>query len=108
MRPSAEIDTLRQQLPYHKLRSVKREQVVPVDWPTEWERFDARELFSFDLANIPEKKLETMRRRYEVLMDGNQAAISILTRVVDGLRPSITPPPSPKLPGRKRPEEPVR
>ncbi len=85
MRPSTEILTLRQQLPYHKLRSVKREQVIPVEWQNEWERFDARELFTFDLANIPEKKLETMRRRYEVLMDGNQAAISVLTRVVDGL-----------------------
>ena len=85
MRPSTAIDTLRQQMPYHKLRTVKREQVIPIDWPTEWERFDARELFNFDLANIPEKKLETMRRRYEVLMDGNQAAISVLTRVVDGL-----------------------
>ena len=85
MRPATAIDTLRQQMPYHKLRSVKRDQVIPIDWQTEWERFDARELFAFDLANIPEKKLETMRRRYEVLMDGNQAAISVLTRIVDGL-----------------------
>src|SRR4030043_1984720 len=85
MRPSTAIDTLRQQLPYHKRRQVKREQVLPIDWQTEWERFDARELFSFDLANIPAKMLENMQRRQEVLMDGNQAAISVLTRVVDGL-----------------------
>src|SRR4030067_3030910 len=85
MRPSTAIDTLRQQMPYHKLRSAKGDQVIPIDWPTEWERFDARELFSLDLANIPPQMLESMRRRQEVLMDGNQAAISVLTRVVDGL-----------------------
>jgi len=85
MIPGKEIDDLREQLPYHKLRKIKKEQVIPVDWQTEWERFDARELFSFDLASIPEKMLEAMRRRQAVLMDGNQAAISVLTRVVDGL-----------------------
>jgi pyruvate-ferredoxin/flavodoxin oxidoreductase len=85
MRPSTEIDTLRQQLPYHKLRQVKKEQVVPVDWQTEWERFDAAELFNYDLRVIPEKLLENMRKRQDVLMDGNQAAISVLTRLVDGL-----------------------
>ena len=85
MRPSTEIDTLRQQLPYHKLRLVKKGQVIPIDWQTEWERFDTKELFAFDLATIPEKMLENMRKRQEVLMDGNQAALSVLTRVVDGL-----------------------
>jgi pyruvate-ferredoxin/flavodoxin oxidoreductase len=85
MRPAAELDILRQQLPYHKLRQVKKGHVLPIDWQTEWERFDARELFAFDLSAIPEKMLESMRRRQEVLMDGNQAALSILTRVVDGL-----------------------
>ncbi len=85
MRPGIEIDTLRQQLPYHKLRLVKKGQVIPIDWQTEWERFDAKELFAFDLATIPEKMLENMRNRQEVLMDGNQAALSILTRVVEGL-----------------------
>lgn len=82
---AADLDTLRQQLPYHKLRQVKKGKVLPLDWQTEWERFDARELFNFDLATIPEKMLEAMRRRQEVLMDGNQAALSVLTRVVDGL-----------------------
>ena len=55
MRPSTEIDTLRQQLPYHRLRQVRKGKVLPIDWPTEWERFDANELFAFDLATIPPK-----------------------------------------------------
>jgi pyruvate-ferredoxin/flavodoxin oxidoreductase len=79
-----EIDALRQQLPYHKLRQ-KRGNIIQIDWQAEWERFDAKELFSFDLASIPEKMLEGLRKRQDVLMDGNQAALSILTRVVDGL-----------------------
>src|SRR4030042_127860 len=85
MRPNTEIDTLRQQLPYHKLRQVKKANVLPIDWQTEWERFDVEELYSLDLAAIPEKLLENMRKRQEVLMDGNQAALSVLSRVVDGL-----------------------
>ncbi|MDP2975348.1 MAG: hypothetical protein Q8N45_03950, partial [Anaerolineales bacterium] len=85
MRPSTEIDTLRQQLPYHRLRQTRKGQVLPIDWPTEWERFDANELFAFDLASIPPTLLENMRKRQDVLMDGNQAAISVLTRLVDGL-----------------------
>ncbi|MDO9531450.1 MAG: thiamine pyrophosphate-dependent enzyme [Deltaproteobacteria bacterium] len=85
MRPSTEIDTLRQQLPYHRLRQVRKGKVLPIDWPTEWERFDANELFAFDMATIPPKLLENMRKRQDVLMDGNQAAISVLTRLVDGL-----------------------
>src|SRR3989339_1714266 len=85
MRPSTEIDTLRQQLPYHRLRQTRKGKVLPIDWPTEWERFDANELFAFDMATIPPTLLENMRKRTEVLMDGNQAAISVLTRLVDGL-----------------------
>jgi pyruvate-ferredoxin/flavodoxin oxidoreductase len=85
MRPSTEIDTLRQQLPYHWLRQTKKDQVLPIDWPTEWERFDAKELFTFDMSSIPETLLANMRKRQEVLMDGNQTAISVLTRLVDGL-----------------------
>ncbi|MFH1596759.1 MAG: 2-oxoacid:acceptor oxidoreductase family protein [Pseudomonadota bacterium] len=85
MRPNTEIDTLRQQLPYHKLRQVKKANVLPIDWQTEWERFDVEELYTLDLAAIPEKLLENMRKRQEVLMDGNQAAVSVLSRVVDGL-----------------------
>ncbi len=85
MRPTTEIDTLRQQLPYHQLRKVKKEKIVPVDWQTEWERFDAADLGNFDLAAIPAKLLENLQKRQDVLMDGNQAALSVLTRVVDGL-----------------------
>jgi pyruvate-ferredoxin/flavodoxin oxidoreductase len=85
MRPNTEIDTLRQQLPYRQLRQVKKAHVLPIDWQTEWERFDVEELFTLDLANIPAKLLENMRKRQEVLMDGNQAALSVLTRLVDGL-----------------------
>jgi TPP-dependent indolepyruvate ferredoxin oxidoreductase alpha subunit len=80
-----DIDALREQLPYHQLRKEKKRDVVHVDWQTEWERFDARELFTFDLSAIPDKLLLAMRSRKEVLMDGNQAAVSILTRVADGL-----------------------
>ncbi|MGD0828466.1 MAG: hypothetical protein ABSA09_10345, partial [Desulfobaccales bacterium] len=85
MRPSNEIDTLRQQLPYHQLRRVKKERITPIDWQTEWERFDAKDLFTFNISSVPDKLLKNMRQRQEVLMDGNQAAISVLTRVVDGL-----------------------
>jgi pyruvate-ferredoxin/flavodoxin oxidoreductase len=85
MRPSTEIDTLRQQLPYHRLRKTRKDKVLPIDWPTEWERFDANELFAFDLASIPKILLDNIRKRQDVLMDGNQAAISVLTRLVDGL-----------------------
>jgi pyruvate-ferredoxin/flavodoxin oxidoreductase len=84
MMPRLEIDTLREQLPYHKLRQ-RKGKVIEIDWQAEWERFDAKELFTFDLAGLPKKMLEDMRRRTDVLMDGNQAAISVLTRVVDGL-----------------------
>jgi pyruvate-ferredoxin/flavodoxin oxidoreductase len=85
MRAASEIDTLRQQLPYHKLRQVKKGQVLPIDWQAEVERFDAKELFNFDLSSIPAKMLEGLRKRQELLMDGNQASLSVLTRLVDGL-----------------------
>ncbi len=85
MIPHLDIDTLREQLPYHKLRHTKVKTTKEIDWQAEWERFDARELFAFDHKSIPQKMLADMRVRKEVLMDGNQAAISVLTRVVDGL-----------------------
>ncbi|MGQ9689302.1 MAG: 2-oxoacid:acceptor oxidoreductase family protein, partial [Desulfobaccales bacterium] len=80
-----DVDELRRQLPYHHLRQRKVKTTKEIDWQAEWERFDARELFTFNLSAIPQKLLEDMRKRQEVLMDGNQAAISVLTRVVDGL-----------------------
>lgn len=79
-----DIDQLRKQLPYQKLKA-ERGETVQFDWAAEWERFDARKLFGFDLATIPGEQLKAMRARQEVLLDGNQAALSILTRVVDGL-----------------------
>ena len=77
--------SLRLQLPYHRLRQTQKSKVLPIDWSTDWERFDAGELFAFDLGSIPDTMLQNMRKRQEVLMDGNQAAISVLTRLVDGL-----------------------
>jgi pyruvate-ferredoxin/flavodoxin oxidoreductase len=80
-----DLDELRKRLPYHNLRLRKVKTTKEIDWQAEWERFDARELFTFKLSAIPAKMLEEMRKRREVLMDGNQAAISVLTRLVDGL-----------------------
>jgi pyruvate-ferredoxin/flavodoxin oxidoreductase len=80
-----ELDELRRQLPYHHLRQRKIKTTKEIDWQAEWERFDARELFTPNISGIPAKLLEDMRKRQEVLMDGNQASISVLTRVVDGL-----------------------
>jgi pyruvate-ferredoxin/flavodoxin oxidoreductase len=84
MKQEVDIDTLRKQLPYSELRQ-RRESRVRLDWQAEWERFDARRLFHFDTTAIPGKQLEAMRQRNDVLMDGNHAALSILTRLVDGL-----------------------
>uniref|UniRef100_A0A7C5EQ58 4Fe-4S dicluster domain-containing protein n=1 Tax=Desulfobacca acetoxidans TaxID=60893 RepID=A0A7C5EQ58_9BACT len=80
-----DLDGLRRELPYHKLRQRMVKTTKEIDWQAEWERFDARELFTFNISTIPAKLLEEMRKREETLMDGNQAAISVLTRVVDGL-----------------------
>ncbi len=84
MKEMIEIETLRRQLPYYELRR-KRGKSIQYDWHSEWDRFDAGELFRFDLASIPEAELAAMRKRTDVLMDGNHAALSVLTRVVDGL-----------------------
>ena len=83
MRPQIDIFTLLDHLPYR--RKKEKEKIVQLDWKAEWERFDAKKLFEFDLASIPEEKLSAIRKRKEVIMDGNHAALSILTRVVDGL-----------------------
>ncbi|UCG14371.1 MAG: 2-oxoacid:acceptor oxidoreductase family protein [Deltaproteobacteria bacterium] len=79
-----EIETLRTQLPFHKLRREKGNQ-VQIDWQHEWKRFDARNLFEFEPVSIPEQELNRMRNREEVLLDGNHAALYVLERVVDGL-----------------------
>jgi pyruvate-ferredoxin/flavodoxin oxidoreductase len=83
MRPKIDIFTLLDQLPYRRRK--EKEKKVQLDWKAEWERFDAKKLFEFDLAAISEKELSAIRKRKEVIMDGNYAALSILTRVVDGL-----------------------
>src|SRR5512139_2104914 len=82
--PVVDIDKLRKQLPFQKLRQKGGKKIRP-DWKTEWERFDAKNLFSFKLESIPQDKLTAMRTRREVILDGNQAALSIFTRLVDGL-----------------------
>ena len=82
--PVVDIDKLRKQLPFQKLRQKGGKKIRP-DWKTEWERFDAKKLFSFKLESIPQDKLTAMRTRREVILDGNQAALSIFTRLVDGL-----------------------
>jgi hypothetical protein len=84
MTERVEIDTLRKRLPYYELRH-KRDKRVRLDWSAEWERFDAKKLFAFDLGSIPDRQLTAMRQRNDVLLDGNHAALSVLTRVVDGL-----------------------
>ena len=84
MEPRIDLLTLQMNLPYYNLKE-KLGRKVEINWRAEWERFDAKKLFDFNLAQIPESELESMRKRQDVLMDGNQAAISILTRLVDGL-----------------------
>ncbi len=78
-----DMDRLRGQLPYYRLQQ-ERESKVQLDWKEEWKRFDARNLFEFDLASIPADRLETIRKRNDSVMDGNHAVLSVLTRLVDG------------------------
>ena len=84
MEPRIEIEQLRRELPFYRLRKEKG-RGIQIDWQAEWDRFDAKRLFEFDLASVPEEQLTAMRGREEVLLDGNHAALDILTRVVDGL-----------------------
>jgi pyruvate-ferredoxin/flavodoxin oxidoreductase len=83
MRPNIDIDTLLNQLPFY--RNKEKNKVRQVDWKAEWERFDAKKLFEYDLSTIPPEQLNAIRERENAIMDGNHAALSILTRVVDGL-----------------------
>jgi pyruvate-ferredoxin/flavodoxin oxidoreductase len=83
MKPKIDIDTLFDQLPYRKKKEEGKK--TQVDWQAEWERFDAKKLFEFDLSGIPSEQLSAIREREEAIMDGNHAAISVLTRLVDGL-----------------------
>ena len=83
MKRKIDTDTLLRQLPFNRKKGKSKR--VQVDWESEWDRFDAGKLFDFDLSSIPEKQLNAIRKRDEAIMDGNHAALSILTRIVDGL-----------------------
>jgi pyruvate-ferredoxin/flavodoxin oxidoreductase len=83
MAPKINIDTLMGALPYQRKRGKWKS--LKLDWNKEWERFDAKKLFEFDLAAINEEKLSHFRKRKEAILDSNHAALSILTRLVDGL-----------------------
>jgi pyruvate-ferredoxin/flavodoxin oxidoreductase len=84
MEQRIEFETLRRQLPYFEIRQRRMSGVQP-DWQAEWSRFDARKLFDFDPAGISPQQLAALRQREDVLLDGNHAALSIMTRLVDGL-----------------------
>ena len=79
-----DMDLLRGQLPYYRLRQ-NRESSVQLDWQEEWGRFDAKRLFEFDPGSIGADQLSALRKRNNVVMDGNHAVLSVLTRLVDGL-----------------------
>lgn len=79
-----DMDLLRVSLPYYQLRQ-NRQSSVRLDWREEWERFDAKNIFEFDLGSISPEFLETIRERRDAILDGNHAVLSVLTRLVDGL-----------------------
>ncbi len=83
MKQQIDIDTLLSQLPFYKKREKRKR--IEFDWKAEWGRFDAKKLFEFDLSTISADKLSAIQERKEAIMDGNHAALSILTRLVDGL-----------------------
>jgi pyruvate/2-oxoacid:ferredoxin oxidoreductase alpha subunit len=85
MEQTIDIETLRRQLPYHTIRTKRMLEAPRIDWQADWQRFDATNLFQFDLSRIPAEQLATMREREDALLDGNHAALNILTRLVDGL-----------------------
>ena len=84
MEQRTNIEALQQRLPFYKIRK-EMGRHKQFNWQEEWDRFDARKTFEFDLSSIPEGKLSELRSRQEVLLDGNHAALSVLERVVDGL-----------------------
>jgi pyruvate-ferredoxin/flavodoxin oxidoreductase len=84
MKAKTGMDLLRDRLPYYQLQR-GRKSSVQLDWKKEWERFDAKALFDFDPGWIPADQLAAMRKRKDLIMDGNHAVLSVLTRLVDGL-----------------------
>ncbi len=83
MRTPIDLYTLLQQLPVQKRKSSY--QCITPDWEKEWERFDAKKLFNYNASMLPDELLAAMSRRGRSILDGNAAALSILTRIVDGL-----------------------
>ena len=83
MAPKININTLMGMLPHQRKRGKWKS--LQLDWNNEWERFDAKKLFEFDPASIDEAQLNAFRQRKEAILDGNHAALSVLTRLVDGL-----------------------
>ncbi|MBW1754278.1 MAG: hypothetical protein JRJ46_14565, partial [Deltaproteobacteria bacterium] len=55
MAPKIDIDELMSVLPYQRKRGKWKS--LQLDWNNEWERFDAKKLFEFDLSTIPADKL---------------------------------------------------
>ncbi len=84
MKQDLQVETLQMQLPYYELAR-RRGRMIQMDWRAEWERFDANRLFTFDVSSLSEESLGPMRERRYSLLDGNHAALSVLTRLVDGL-----------------------
>ena len=84
MKQDLQIETLQMQLPYYELAR-KRGRMIQIDWQAEWDRFDANRVFNFDMSSLSDESLAAMRERRNSLLDGNHAALSILTRLVDGL-----------------------
>ena len=84
MAPRIDIEALQHQLPFYMLRQEKVKN-LQFNWQAEWDRFDAKNIFDFDIGSVPKEMIEEMRNRHEVLLDGNHAALSVLERVVDGL-----------------------
>ena len=79
-----DIETLQRELPFYKIR-LEQAKKRDFGWKREWHRFDAKNIFNFDISSLSKRNLEQMRSRQEVLLDGNHAALSVLERVVDGL-----------------------
>jgi pyruvate-ferredoxin/flavodoxin oxidoreductase len=84
MEQRIDIDALLKELPFYRIRQEKMKG-DRFNWQAEWDRFDARKIFDFDVSSISTEELEKMCSREEVLLDGNHAALSVLERVVDGL-----------------------
>ncbi|UCE83204.1 MAG: 2-oxoacid:acceptor oxidoreductase family protein [Deltaproteobacteria bacterium] len=84
MEQRIDTDSLLKELPFYRIRQEQAKK-RRVEWQTEWDRYDARNIFNFDISSISKRDLEKIRRREEVLLDGNHAALAVFERVADGL-----------------------